>query len=171
MPSHAPFPDDAREVLEELLREAKTKADFQRVQAVWLRVLLNLPYGQIAQAVGLAENTVRCLCSRFRTRGPEALRAGPGRGGRRNAHLSVAEEEAFLRPFFEQAARGGILHVGEIKAAYEKRIGRSVPKSTVYRLLARHGWRKLAPRRRHPKADRQAQDAFKKNSSASSKRK
>jgi hypothetical protein len=34
--------------------------------------------------------------------------------------------------------------------------------STVYRMLDRHGWRKLVPRPRHPKADVAAQAAFKK---------
>lgn len=33
---------------------------------------------------------------------------------------------------------------------------------TVYRMLDRHGWRKVIPRLRHPKADMQTQDAFKK---------
>jgi len=41
-----------------------------------------------------------------------------------------------------------------------------VPKSTVYRMLARQGWRKLAPRPRHPRSDIQAQEAWKKNSPA-----
>jgi Winged helix-turn helix len=34
---------------------------------------------------------------------------------------------------------------------------------TIYRLLHRHGWRKLAPRARHPKANQEEQDAFQKN--------
>jgi hypothetical protein len=36
-----------------------------------------------------------------------------------------------------------------------------VARSTVYRLLDRHGWRKVTPRPRHPKADPAAQAAFK----------
>lgn len=161
------FPKNAKEVLSELLEEAETKADFKRVQAVWLRVTLGLSYEQIAQGVGLAVNTVRCLCSRFRTQGPAALRRGPGRGGRRKQNLSPEEEKEFLRPFLETARQGHILHIGAVKEAYEKRVGRTVPKSTVYRLLKRHGWRKLAPRRQHPKADLAKQDVFKKNSARS----
>ena len=56
-----------------LLRKTKTKAEFQRVQSVWLRAALNLEYDQIAIAVGLSCNTVRCLHSRFRLQGEEAL--------------------------------------------------------------------------------------------------
>jgi transposase len=52
--------------------------------------------------------------------------------------------------------------VNEVKAVYEEAVGRSVPKSTVYRMLARHGWRKIAPRPCHPKADPQKMEAFEK---------
>jgi hypothetical protein len=41
-----------------------------------------------------------------------------------------------------------------------KKVGSAVAPSTVYRMLDRHGWRKVIPRPRHPKADMQAQDAF-----------
>jgi hypothetical protein len=34
--------------------------------------------------------------------------------------------------------------------------------STIYRLLDRHGWRKLVPRPRHPKANPEEQAIFKK---------
>ena len=78
--------------------------------------------------------------------------------------MTPEEEAAFLAPFFEQAKHGGILVAAPVKAAYEKALGRKVPDSTVYRLLARHGWRKIAPRPRHPKGDPQAQEAWKKNS-------
>jgi hypothetical protein len=35
--------------------------------------------------------------------------------------------------------------------------------STTYRLLARHGWRKVQPDTKHPKSDPALQDEFKKN--------
>jgi hypothetical protein len=47
--------------------------------------------------------------------------------------------------------------------ADEKAIGHETSKSTVYNLLARHGWRKLMPRPFHPKRAPAAQDAFTKN--------
>jgi transposase len=78
--------------------------------------------------------------SHFLRQGEQGLQ-GPGRGGRRNAYLTPQEEARFLERYVENAAQGGGLVVSEIKAAYEGRIGRKVPKSTVYRMLARHGWR------------------------------
>ena len=55
--------------------------------------------------------------------------------------------------------------VPPLHAALEDRAGHRVPKSTIYRLLARHGWRKLATDTRHTKQDEQAQEDLKKLSS------
>jgi transposase len=85
-----------------------------------------------------------------------------GRGGRRHQHLAPDQEAALLAPFVERADKGGMLTVAEIARAYQKRTGKAVAPSTIYRLLARHGWRKVVPRPRHPKADVAAQAAFKK---------
>jgi transposase len=85
-----------------------------------------------------------------------------GRGGRRYQNLSAEQEAQVLAPFIARAAAGGMLKVAEIQQAYEKEAGKPVAPSTIYRLLDRHGWRKLVPRPRHPKADVAAQAAFKK---------
>jgi len=78
--------------------------------------------------------------------------------------MTADEENAFLSSFLEKAARGEILIVDEVKRAYEKAVKHVVPKSTIYRMLARHGWRKITPRPHHPKADVLLQEEFKKNS-------
>lgn len=92
----------------------------------------------------------------------EALFDLKSRGGRHHQNLSPQEEEALLAPFIEQAHAGALLQVAQVQQAYEQRIGKSVAQSTIYRLLARHGWRKVVPRPRHPKADIAAQGTFKK---------
>ena len=117
----------------------------------------------IALHTGVSVPTVRAVISRYNRFGPAALDT-PGKGGRRNQHLSLADEAAFLAPFFERAAKGQVATRHEIQAALEARLGSSVHHSVVYRLLHRHGWRKLAPRSRHPKADTAEQEAFKKTS-------
>jgi transposase len=60
------------------------------------------------------------------------------------------------------AERGELATAGEIKRAFEARVGQEVAESTIYRLLDRHGWRKLMPRPKHPKASSEAQEQFKK---------
>ena len=85
-------------------------------------------------------------------------------GGRRVAYMSVAEEEAFLDSFKTKAKAGAVLEVSTIHAELEKLLSRKVHRSMVYKLLHRHGWRKLAPRKRNTKSDPIAQEAWKKNS-------
>jgi len=69
-----------------------------------------------------------------------------------NRNMSYAQEEALLEPFRARAEAGQIVEVGEILAAYEKQIGRSTrSNSQIYNVLARHGWRKIMPRSKHPK--------------------
>ena len=53
---------------------------------------------------------------------------------------------------------------GLIRAELTAAIGLEVSLAYVYRLLRRHGWRKLAPRPRHVRARAEAQVEFKKNS-------
>jgi hypothetical protein len=78
--------------------------------------------------------------------------------------MSPEEEREFLAPFLESAAAGGVLVVGQIKAALDKRLGREVALASAYNLLHRHNWRKLAPDKRHPQSDPLAQEEWKKNS-------
>ena len=57
-----------------------------------------------------------------------------------------------------------MLTVSEIKSEYCKHVEHKVADSTIYRMLARHGWRKIMPRSKHPKkASDQAIEAYKKN--------
>ena len=158
-----PINEQAKESLKVLLKKTKNKANFQRVQCVWLRAIFGMSSHQIALATGFSSATVKKLWSQYFFSGEEVL-IGRGRGGRHRANLSLEEEDKVLGDFLKKAKRGEVLVVNEVKAAYEEAVGRVVPKSTVYRLLARHGWRKIAPRPRHPKADPQKLETFKKTS-------
>jgi len=84
------------------------------------------------------------------------------RGGRRRENLTREQEAEFLLPFLEKAESGGILIITEIKVALEKRLERQVALASVYNLLHRHGWRKLAHDKRHRKSDAQVQEDWKK---------
>jgi len=159
----APLPSGSKESLGRLLKKVKTKTQFQRVQCLWLRVSLGLSSHDVAVAIGWNASSVRHLQAQYLKEGEEALRASK-RGGRYRANMTADEELSFLSSFLEKAVRGEILMVSEVKKAYERTVGHTVPKSTIYRMLARHGWRKIVPRPRHPKADSLLQEEFKKNS-------
>jgi transposase len=150
------------------MKEAKTVEEFQRYQAIHLRVSENLEVGIIARITGLAESTIHNLHSRCRSAGLEAAKT-KGKGGRYHAHMTEAEEKAFIAPFIATARKGGIIEVGGIHHALEQRLGKTLNRQVVYNLLHRHGWRKIAPRPKHPKGDAKAQEAFKKTGLRSSK--
>ena len=63
----------------------------------------------------------------------------------------VEEEEKFLKQFEERAEKGELLSTNEIKEAYIKLVGHSIGHEQIYRVLRRHGYRKIMPRSRHPK--------------------
>lgn len=156
---------EAIEELAALLKQCRTSAEYRRVECIWLRATLSLSAPQIATVLGWHVSSVYDLHSRYLREGVTALQ-GPGRGGRHRQNLSLTQEQELLAQFDAAAAQGGLLEARAVRDAYTKLVGHPVPKSTVCRLLARHGWRKLAPRTRHPKADPVMQEAFKKSSDA-----
>jgi transposase len=155
--------------LADRLKRVSSHAEYQRIQCVLIRATLGSTAAQIAQLLGWSTATVHVIHSRWAKEG-DALFDLSGRGGRHHQHLSVQEEDLLLAPFTAKAQAGGLLHVNEIKQAMEKKVGAAVAASTVYRMLDRHGWRKVIPRPRHPKADILAQDAFKKTPHAGAPR-
>jgi transposase len=116
---------------------------------------------EIARHCGVSKAMVHQVISTYNRLGVEAVET-PGKGGRHHEYLTRQEEEHFLAPFFARAESGEIATSAEIQRAFEARVGHEVDDSTIYRLLNRHGWRKLMPRPRHPKASKQAQEQFKK---------
>ena len=143
---------------------AKTLGQLRQAQAVVFPLECGMSLEATARAIGVSPGWACRLRRRF-IQGlvvgtPEA--AGPG--GRNNQNMTVQAEREFLAPFLEQAAAGGVLVVGQIKAALDAHLGRKVALTSVYNLLRRHGWRKLAPDKRHPQSDPAAQEEWKKNS-------
>lgn len=150
--------------IEELRGYRKKKwvgSEFQRFLCVWLRVESGLNPVSIGKILGWHVNTVRYTQMDFIKRGTEALK-GLKRGGRYRELMTIEEEGDFLKGFDLSGERGELVVVEKIKSALEKRVGHPVHKSTIYRLLRRHGWRKICPRPRHPKQDQKALEEFKK---------
>lgn len=153
------------------LKSARTADELRRAQAVAFPDRFGISVDTTARMIGKSRSSAARLRREFAglTRGENLRRQNWG--GRRRQNMTREEEADLLGPFFEEAKRGGILIVNPVKKAYEQAVGRSVPDSTVYRLLARHGWRKIAPDKRHPKTDPRTQEEYKKNSPRSSGRK
>lgn len=145
-------------------QQTQDSRKLRQAMAVLLPATLYATLEQTASVLGIGRATVVRLQRSFRAipATPEATHKTWG--GRRRALLTVAEEEEFLRPWAEQAKKGGVLVLSPIRAALAQKLGRKVSRSVVWRFLGRHGWRKVAPDTRHPKSDPQVQEAWKKNS-------
>lgn len=136
----------------------------RQCQAILLPALFRATLEQTAAVLGVGRATVARLQVAFRKQSPALPTPARNWGGRRQSLLTPEEEVAFLQPWLASAATGNLVVVSPIRAALAQRLGQPVKPSVVYRLLARHGWRKVAPDTRHPKSQPEVQEAWKKNS-------
>jgi len=146
-----------------LALDAKTLEELRCAQAVLLPALLDATLEDTAAALGVGRATVSRLQGLLRRRVAKPTQARPSWGGRRRASMNIEEEREFLAPWAKQADEGGLLVVSPLRAALAQELGHAVAASVVYRMLARHDWRKVAPDTRHPKSDPLVQEAWKKN--------
>ncbi len=157
----ARFSGEEVAIARELRDKATTAMELRKALSVLLVAELGLEASQASEILGISPRTV------FRNR--DSVRHQDERrrntwGGRRHYRMTIEEERDFLRTWEDKANAGGVLSVPPIHAALVERLGRSIPMSTTYRLLARHGWRKVQPDTKHPKSQPIAQEEFKKNS-------
>ena len=153
----------------QVIANAVTLEQLRQAQAVVLPLRFSMSLEQTAEVTGLSIGWVSKQRNRFIRGKVVGDGTVPARGGRRRQNFTLEEEVAVLKPFLEQARQGGILVVGQIKHDLEAALGRPMSLSSVYTLLHRHDWRKLAPDKRHPQSDPVAQEEWKKNSSKRSK--
>ena len=133
----------------------------KRLLCLKLRAELGYSSKQIASIVDCSEIQVRSVISNYNKNGLSAILRGKQGGNHRN--LSYKEESEVLAPFIREAESGKILVVADIHKAYEAIMGRPVARSTTYRILKRHNWRKIKPRPKHPKSKPEEFEAYKKN--------
>lgn len=144
--------------------QAKTISELRMAQALLLPLKFGLSLDDTSVAVGRSKSwtlRLRKCCGRIQS-GQEQPKTKQGL--RNRARMTLEEEAAILAPFLEQAKEGGVIVVPPLRAQLEHAVGRPLAVSTVYAMLHRHGWRKLAPDTQHPQSDPAAQDAWKKNS-------
>jgi len=171
MSRHAKFTERQMAAAKTALERAKTADDIRMAQAVLLPALHGLSMEEAGVVMGVSRATVGRLQQRCRMpQGKQGIAGGvpsrtsTGWGGRRNCHMTLEQEAEFLKPWAAEAQTAGMIVMGPIRAALAQKLGRPVKASVIWRLLARHGWRKVAPDTKHPKADYEVQAAWKKNS-------
>ena len=126
----------------------KDKRAEKRLYALELRAS-GKSAAEAAEATGFHTAYISQLTRKYRTGGIEAISGNHYGGNHRN--MSAKEEAAMLKPFREEAEKGGIVEVSKIKASYEQAVGHTIGGSQIYYVLHRNGWRKVMPRSKHPK--------------------
>jgi transposase len=160
MPKRKSF-DIEIEAIKQAMKDCQNKSEYRRIQCVYLAMLHpNITAGEIAEITLLSESRVWAIHANFRKTGLVGLE--DGRGGRYRENLTLAQETELLEHFEQESQNGSIVTVSKIKKAYEKKVGKEVAESTIYRILNKHGFRRIVPYRRHKKADKEEQEAFKK---------
>ncbi|OFC31209.1 winged helix-turn-helix domain-containing protein [Acidithiobacillus caldus] len=148
----------------ELLRSAKTAAELRRAQAVLFPLDLGLSLEQTARAIGRSVNATCAIRTRFAKIAEGVMEPPRVKTTLRNHALADLEREAsILDEVLADAQKGGIVVIPQLKPLMEAKLGKSVALSTIYRMLARHGWRKLAPDTYHPQGDVKRREVWKKN--------
>jgi len=125
----------------------KDKKVDKRLHAVQLRGE-GMNNTAIAAKLDTTPKVVSRWISAYINEGMEALLGRKHTGNHRN--MSIAEEAEFLAEYKQLAEQGQIIEIGDIKLAYEARVGHSIGGSQIYYVLQRHKWRKIMPRSKHP---------------------
>jgi transposase len=152
-----PLPEGAIDRLRAAIRKARTKDQYRRVLAVWLRASLGLDSRQIAVALEWHPEYVKKFQSRYFREG-EAVFRGKGRGGnRRPTPLLRAQASALLNDLAYFHEKHGLrLTLRAIQAECGAALGHPISTLTVYRTIRRQGWRAAALTRELPRAVRVA---------------
>ena len=127
-----------------LLKRAATAAELRAAQSVLFVDDHGLSLQQTAEMLGCSVPTVGRLRRWLKATAPNEAALHARWGGRRRQNLSPGEERKFLNTFKNQDRDGRGIALKSIWQAYETLLGRSVPDSTIYRLLQRHGWHSAA---------------------------
>ena len=155
------------EAARKLLKTARTADELRLAQSVLLPLELGLSIEQTAKAIGRSSGATCTMRTRF-GKVTAGLVAAPRskRQLRNRANADLEREKQILDEVLAHAADGGVVIIPRIKPAIEAKLGKAMALSSVYRMLARQGWRKLAPDTHHLKGNPQAREDWKKNSPA-----
>ena len=146
--------------IKEAARKNKNKRVDKKLQVLILRYE-GKSNKEISTKTGYNERYVTTLMGQYQKQGlTEFIRI---KQTSHNRNLSEKQEREVLERFEAEADSGHELTAGEIREGLEEIIGRETTEDYVYRVLRRHGWRKVKPRPKHPKAaSQEEQDSSKK---------
>ena len=139
------------EEYKEIVAAEKATQDKQvsrKLRALMLRYE-GLSNTEVGKQLRLSSVRVSQLVSEYKRNGLESFVQKKYGGNHRN--MSEAKEKEILKQFRKKAEAGQVITAKEIKQAFDEELGRDTGRGYIYMLLARHGWRKVMPRSKHPK--------------------
>ncbi len=148
MGSRYKIKEEEIEAIQIARKENKDKRAEQRLKALELRAR-GRSRKEVSQATGFCKEYVSQLVRKYREKGLEAISGNHYGGNHRN--MSEDEEREILAPFKADAEKGKMVEIHEIAEAYQAAVDHQVSGGQIYRVLGRHGWRKVMPRSQHPK--------------------
>jgi transposase len=119
----------------------------------------------MAQVLGISKEILQRTVKQYNKNGAdfqEKIRWGGRR--KETSYLTLEEEQQMLNEFSKKALAGKILTAKDIKREVEKKLNTKVSDDYIWDLFNRCKWSKKAPRPKHPKQSKTAQEEFKKNS-------
>lgn len=158
------YPITAKE-LSEFVRKAKDGRVRQRLMAMKF-IAQGHTIPQVAARMDISERPLRKWLHRFNAQGPEGLKDAYRPGQPPKLANEAAERfKSRIRHGVTQTDTVCSLRARDIQQILKKEFAASYSLGGTYFLLHRLGFSCLCPRLRHPQADIEAQEAFKKTSS------
>ena len=142
------FTQEQKNEIENARRANKEKQTERRLYALSLRAD-GVKLEEIVRRTGYQRSSVSALIRKYFQHGIKAVVGNHCGGNRRN--MSIEQETALLEKYREKAEKGHMLDVQALKQEYERKVEHRISSGQIYRVLTRHGWRKIMPRSKHPK--------------------
>ena len=130
-------------------KAAKGKKESRRLRVLMMRYE-GYSASETAKILGINRSSVYLQYNRYKAEGLEEFTRNKYAG---NHHaLTEAQEKEILDRFEKAAEAGQVVTAQDIKRAFDEVRGKDTGRGYIYMLLERHGWRKVMPRSKHPKA-------------------
>jgi transposase len=156
---------------QDLLKLMHSQKDVRRYQELQIIYAVQTNAGikseVLSSLLGVSASKIHRTVQAYNKNGQDWHSTKPW-GGRREERsiMTLEEEKLLLSEVEDEALQGQILIYKHIKAKVEKKSGRTVSDDYIWDLFKRHNWKKTRPRPSHPKANKEKQDEYKKNSSS-----
>jgi len=155
------FSEEKEKEIKKAYKESTERRERTRLLALKLVICKGYTIEHAVNITELSQSYIAKLICMYHAHGLEAI-LHKKQGGN-NRYLTIKQEAEILEKFKEKAVNGQMISGVEIQRAYEAVVGHEVSNSQIYYVLERHDWRKVQPRKQHPKADPIEQEAYKKN--------